>query len=349
MPSSVPSKPVPSHAPVAAATRGGRVESVHYGSVAVVDARGTVVDAAGDPHAVVFTRSALKPLQALPFVRDGGPRRYGFSEAQVALMCASHSGEPMHVDAVADMLARAGNAVDDLLCGTHAPGHYEARGEVPPRPPYSPLAHNCSGKHAGMLAACSLHGLPKAGYLESDHPVQASIRGAVAELSGTAEDELVAGIDGCSAPNYAMPLAGLARAFARLAAGDPHDAAVGTLRDAMRAHPAMVSGTGRSDDALMRAGGGDWIAKIGAEGVQAIGIASAGLGIAVKIADGGRRALLPVVVAVLEQLGLLDAARRQALARLARPPIANYRGIATGETLPLVALRDAGPARESLR
>ena len=152
-----------------------------------------------------------------------------------------------------------------------------------------------------------------------------------------------AGIDGCSAPNYALPLAALARAFARLAAAEADDpdfgAAPATLRDAMVAFPEMVSGAGRPDAALMAAGRGDWVAKVGAEGVQAIGIASLGIGIAVKVADGAKRALLPVVVAVLDQLGLLDAARREALTPYVRPNVLNYRGIVTGTIEPVVELR----------
>jgi L-asparaginase II len=333
----------PGHVPIAVTTRGGGVESIHWGSVAVADRDGHVLQGAGEPRVLVFTRSTLKPLQALPFVRDGGPARFGYDRAQVALLCASHSGEARHVEAVHDMLARAGNRPDDLQCGTHAPGLYEARGEVPPPPPYTPLAHNCSGKHAGMLACCTLHGWPKGNYLDAGHPLQRQIRAAVAAFSGVAEGDLHAGIDGCSAPNYALPLAALARSFARLATAAPDDpdfgAAPATLRDAMVACPEMVSGAGRPDAALMAAGRGDWVAKVGAEGVQAIGIASLGIGIAVKVADGAKRALLPVVVAVLDQLGLLDAARREALAPYARPNVLNYRGIVTGTIEPVVELQ----------
>jgi L-asparaginase II len=330
------------YVPLVVATRGDADESVHYGAVAVADRDGRVLFAAGDAQAVVFTRSALKPLQALPFVRAGGVERYGLSGEQVALMCASHSGEPRHVAGVADLLARAGNTPDDLQCGTHVPGWYEARGEVPPPPPYSPLAHNCSGKHAGMLACCALHGWRRDDYLEPGHPLQQSIRAAVAGYAGVPEASLVMGIDGCSAPNYALPLAALARAFARLSAGDAAGEwgdAPRRLRDAMTAHPEMVSGEGRSDAALMRAGGSDWVAKIGAEGVQAIGVASRGLGIAIKVADGGRRAIGPAVVAVLDRLGLLDEARRAALAKLGAPTLRNYRGLATGALRSVVELR----------
>jgi L-asparaginase II len=205
------------HVPLAEVIRGGVVESVHYGAVAVVDRNGRLLHAAGDPHVLTFTRSALKPLQALPFVAGGGLDRFGFSKAQTALLCASHSGEPRHVEAVADMLARAGLEGTHLQCGTHAPGFYEARGEIPPPPPYSPLQHNCSGKHSGMLAYCVQCGHAIDDYLACDHPLQVAIRRAVATFTGVAEERLVAGTDGCSAPNYAVPLSGLARAFARLA------------------------------------------------------------------------------------------------------------------------------------
>ena len=333
-------------APLAEVVRGGTVESVHFGAVAVVDRRGELIHAAGDPRTLTFTRSALKPLQALPFVAEGGIERFGLSGAQVALLCASHSGEPTHVAAVGDMLGRCGCTEADLQCGAHAPGHYEALGEVPPPPPYSPLAHNCSGKHAGMLAYCVQHGHAKADYLAREHPLQRSIRRAVACFTGVAEERLVAGIDGCSAPNYAVPLAALATAFARLATAgvDPdYGDAPRTLANAMVAHPGMVSGERRSDLALMRAGRGDWVTKIGAEGVQAVGIRSQGLGIAIKVADGHKRGLYPAIVAVLEQLGLVDAPARAALASWGRQEVRNFRGTVTGEVRPAVVLRAVRP------
>jgi L-asparaginase II len=329
------------HVPLVAVTRGDAIESVHAGSVAVVDRHGRLLHAAGNPAFATMTRSALKPFQAMPFVAAGGIGRFAYSEAQVALLCASHSGEPRHVAAVADMLAKAGNSERDLQCGAHAPRFHELRGEVDPPPPYSPLAHNCSGKHSGMLAYCVQCGLPKGSYLAYEHPLQQSIRRAVAHFTSTPESELVAGIDGCSAPNYAVPLEGLALGFARLAARHPdpvYGSAPQVLADAMTAHPEMVSGEGRSDLQLMRAGRGDWLAKIGAEGVQGIGIRSAGIGIAIKIADGNKRALRPVVVSVLEQLRLADAGCRAWLADWIAPVITNYRGTATGRIEPTFVL-----------
>jgi L-asparaginase II len=331
----------PIHVPLAVATRGGAVESTHYGAIAVTDRDGRVLYSAGDPHVVTFTRSALKPLQALPFVAGGGVERFGYSPAQTALLCASHSGEPRHVEAVADMLARSGSTAAELQCGTHAPGFYDARGEVPPPPPYSPLAHNCSGKHSGMLAYCVQCGHAKDGYLQPEHPLQREIRRAVTAMTGVDDADLVPGVDGCSAPNYAVPLAALARAYARLAA-DASDAVYGnaprTLAAAMTRHPEMVSGERRSDLVLMQAGRGDWVAKIGAEGVQALGVRSQGLGIAVKVADGQKRGLYPAVIAVLEQLGLLDAQAQGALDAWRRPPVRNYRGIVTGDVHATVVL-----------
>jgi L-asparaginase II len=335
------------HVPLAVATRGSAVESIHYGSVAVVDRGGRLLYSAGDPNALTFTRSALKPLQALPFVAAGGPRTFAFSPQQVALLCASHSGEPRHVDAVADMLAKSGSSAADLQCGTHAPGFYEARGQVPPPPPYSPLAHNCSGKHAGMLAYCAMCGHPKVDYLSFDHPLQQAIRAAVASFTGVPSAELVSGVDGCSAPNYAVPLSRLALAYARLATAaddSPYGDAPRTLATAMTAHPEMVSGERRSDLALMRAGRGDWVTKIGAEGVQAIGTREGGLGIAIKIADGAKRGLYPAIVAVLDALGLVDARAAEELAAWGHPDLQNYRGIRTGDVHRVLVLDKHRPA-----
>jgi L-asparaginase II len=338
------------HVPLAVVTRGESVESVHAGAIAVADADGRVLYAAGDPALLTFTRSALKPLQALPFVAAGGPERFGFDLREVAMLCASHAGEARHVEAAASMLRKAGNRPDELQCGTHAPGCFAARGEVPPPPPYSPLAHNCSGKHSGMLAHCVACGWRKDDYLAPEHPLQRAIRAAVAEFTAVPAGMLVAGIDGCSAPNYAVPLFRLAQAFARLASTSLHPTygrAPRLLADAMLAHPEMVSGERGSDLALTTAGRGDWICKIGAEGVQAIGIRSRGWGLAVKVADGNVRGLLPATVAALDQLGLLDDAARAALAHWGRPAVRNYRGVVTGEVQGVVVL-DKSAALERL-
>jgi len=336
------------HVPLVVVERDRREESVHEGSVAVVDAGGAIVACAGSPGFVAFARSALKPLQALPFVAADGPRRLGLSAEQVAVVCASHSGEAKHQAAVADLLRRAGCRVDELGCGTHVPGVYALLDEAPPPPPYSPLAHNCSGKHAGMLAHCALSGWPREGYLDPAHPLQVEIRAAIARHAGVAGADLVPAIDGCSAPTYALPLAGLARAYARIAnAGDGETdaAARRTIFDAMSAHPDFVSGERRFDLALMRAGRGRWIAKVGAEGVQAVGLRPEGLGIAIKVGDGAGRALPAATVAVLSSLGVLDAEARRELAPWTEPVLHNARGTPVGGLRSVVVLDNRAGGR----
>jgi L-asparaginase II len=323
------------HVPLLATTRGRTVECVHYGTIAVCDRDGDLLAGVGDIQALNFARSALKPLQALPFVEDAGPARYGFGSHEVALMCASHSGEPVHVRIVQRMLARIKAREGDLQCGSHPPLYYSATGTpVPPQAHFGALHHNCSGKHAGFLAYCRLYGHRLGDYLAPESALQVRIRNTVQHFAGNHPIE--AGTDGCSAPNYALPLVRLAQTYAQLASAD--GAALAALRFAMLRHPDLVSGTGRIDLALAQTGGGDWIAKAGADGVQAIGIRSRGLGIAVRIADGNARALHIVTTEVLHRLGLLAKPAESPLARTFRPLLTNYRGLTVGSLLPLFEL-----------
>ncbi|HEU4622799.1 MAG TPA: asparaginase [Burkholderiaceae bacterium] len=332
----------PAHTPLVVVTRGvgsaQSVESVHYGSIAVVDAKGHVCWSAGDAHALTFSRSTLKPFQALPFMNAGGVRAMKWGTRETALMCASHSGEEVHSELARTMLASFGCDESHLRCGCHVPLRYTALDITPPKRKWDQTYNNCSGKHAGFLAYCKLTETPLETYLDEGHPLQKAIRASVAAHSGVDESRLVVGIDGCSAPNYALPLANLARLFALLArpeqAGESAES-LACLSAAMRAHPELVSGGGRSDVAFMHAFGapddGDVVAKIGAGGVQLLGVRSAGLGIAIKIADGNAQALYCAAVAALDQLGLLDDTRRAALAVYARPAIRNCVGTVTGE------------------
>ncbi len=327
--------PVPAHVPLVVATRGDLAELVHIGSIAVVDSAGKLVAGLGDPTAFNFTRSALKPLQALPFVADGGMSRFGFTSHELALMCASHSGEAIHVATVQRMLDRIGLAEPDLQCGCHPPTYYVHTGtQAPPAAHWNQLHHNCSGKHSGFLAWCRLHDAPTRSYLDPDAPLQRRVRDVVRGYAGNAEPPM--GIDGCSAPNFALPLAGLAAAFCDLATGKTPEYAA--LAYAMTRHPDLVSGTARSDLALMQAGRGDWVTKIGADGVQAIGVRSKGIGIAIRVADGNTRALLAATVEVLQLLALLGDAAATPLAKYARPRITNYRGTVVGRVEPLFTL-----------
>jgi len=329
----------PGHVPLLATTRGypgsEAVECVHYGSIAVVDRDGALLAGAGDPQSIQFSRSTLKPVQALPFVEDGGLARFGFGSHELAMLCASHSGETVHLRIVGGILERIGASAGDLRCGSHPPRYYDVVGA--PRPAglaASPLFHNCSGKHSGFLAYCRLHGHALDGYLDPDGPLQVRIRNTLRALAG--DDLLVGGIDGCNAPNHALPLRRLAQIYGRIASSD--DAALRALFYAMTRHPDLVSGTGRTDLALMQAGAGDWVSKIGADGMQAIGVRSQGLGIAVRIAGGSSRATHIAAVETLHQIGLLDDPPASALAAAFRPPERNALGRRTGSWQPLFRL-----------
>lgn len=329
-------------APLAEVTRGGQVESIHFGAVAIVNARGELLYHAGDPHFLTFTRSTIKPFQALPFLRAGGPSHFGYGSRDIALLCASHSGEAMHTDRVQHMLHKIGCDEHHLRCGCHVPIRYAAESRQPAAgETFTQLHNNCSGKHAGFLAYCVQHGLPLDTYIDPAHPLQREIRSQLAQIAGVGESDLVMGIDGCSAPNYALPLSRLAFAYAKLAQPDAesvHGAGMGDLFRAMTAHPELVSGTGRSDLAFMSSAPGDWVAKGGAEGVQVIGIRSAGLGIAVKIADGNARGLYPVVIEVLRQVELISSVSGTALESWALPSLHNCRNVRVGEVRPTVTL-----------
>jgi L-asparaginase II len=322
------------------------VENVHYGSIAVTTVDGGLKYWAGDPHWSTFTRSTLKPFQALAFVREGGHVHFDWSSRQVALMCASHSGEPMHTEVVATMLASADCDTTQLQCGCHVPGWYAAQGRTPPADAHwSPIQHNCSGKHAGFLAACRLHREPVDSYLAPSSALQRRVAGVVSDLAGLAQHDMPSGTDGCSAPNYALPLSRLAHLYGQLAQGamaPKEGESLGVLFDAMTQHPELVSGTARSDLALMSTTPGDWVTKVGADGVQAIGIRSAGIGIAIKISDGNRDALYCAVIEVLTQLDLIERDDvRDNYAPWLRSGLLNTQGLATGRILPAFTLRAA--------
>jgi L-asparaginase II len=288
-------------------TRGRLVESAHQGAIAVCDAGGALRLALGDVVRPVFPRSAIKAFQCLPLIESGAADRYGFADAEIALACASHSGTPAHVACAERMLAAAGLAEPDLGCGAHLPIREEDAAALirAGRRPCQ-LHNNCSGKHAGMVATAAHMGEPVAGYLAPDHPVQRRIAAALAAMTGAPVGPDVIGVDGCSAPNWAVPLAGLATAFARLATGEgparAHRAAAGRILRAAWAAPDMVAGPGRLDTVMMRALPGRVFMKTGAEGVYCGAIPAAGLGFAIKITDGAKRASELATHALLARL-----------------------------------------------
>lgn len=323
--------------------RGSLVESRHRGAVAVVDADGALILALGDVDRPVFPRSAVKALQALPLVESGAAVRFGLSAPELALACASHSGEPDHVATARAMLARAGLDVAALRCGAHPPIHQPSaaalyRAGAQP----SALHNNCSGKHAGFLClACALAADP-GGYLEADHPVQREVKAAIEGVAGVVLTDDRRGIDGCSAPTWAVPLKHLALAFARFGTGRglaPERArAAAQLRAACAAHPWHVAGTGRFCTEIMQRLGARAFVKGGAEGVYCGALPEVGLGIAVKCDDGGTRAAEVVTAALVARFGALNDGDRATLERFVRPVIRNWNGLAVGALQPTDAL-----------
>jgi L-asparaginase II len=287
--------------------RGERVESRHRGAVAVEGPDGRLAFALGEVHRPIFPRSAIKAIQCLPLIETGAADRFGFGPAEIALACASHSGTERHVAVAAGMLAKAGLDVTSLACGAHEPLSLDAaRQLILNRQQPTPLHNNCSGKHAGMLATAVHMGEPLDDYWRPEHPVQARIAAVLEDLTGAPITGYRVGIDGCSAPNWAIPLANLARAFARLATGEglaeARAEAARRVLQACWAEPELVAGQGRLDTVLMARFPGLVFLKTGAEGVYCGAVPARKLGCAVKIDDGAKRASEMVVKALIAHL-----------------------------------------------
>jgi L-asparaginase II len=316
-------------------TRGGLVESSHRGALAVVDCAGRLLAAAGNPFTPAYLRSAAKPFQALPTVAAGAIDHFNLAQDQLAIMCASHHGTLEHVAVVQRILECIGLGVASLRCGVHWPIDEDAARQLAAAGLEPDARHNnCSGKHAGMLTLARFWGCDQQDYTTLDHPVQDAILHRLAGMAGLPMDAIHTAPDGCTVPAFALPLAHAALAYARLAAPNA-PAECQRVVAAMQAYPHLVSSRGALDDTLMRAGQGAIVSKGGAEGYQGLGVRTPDgrtVGLALKIADGGPRAKGPVVVAVLEALGLVDSATLERLEPLRRPPIANRRNQVVGET-----------------
>jgi L-asparaginase II len=344
-----------SYQPVVDLTRGRIVESIHFGAVAVVDASGKLVASHGDPEVVTYLRSTAKPFQALPFIERGGEMYFKLTPREVAMVCASHSGTDEHVAVVRGLQAKIGVTEDDLMCGVHWPYDaptveaMKARGEKP-----TPYRHNCSGKHTGMLAHAKMRNLPTQDYINFDHPIQQSILQAFADMTDVPVNRVELGVDGCSAPNFAVPLYNAALGFARLC--DPRGLelvraeACTRITSSMMAHPDMVDGPGEFDTRLMEAGKGRIVSKGGAEGYQGIGLLpgalgadSPALGIALKISDGdlGGRARSIVTLEVLRQLGALTDTQLEGLSAFGPKTLTNWRNVEVGVSRAAFQLKKA--------
>jgi L-asparaginase II len=315
--------------------RGVRVESRHRGAVAVADPEGKPVLAIGDVATPVFPRSAIKALQALPLVEAGAADRYGFGDEELALACASHSGEPAHVAGVERMLAAAGLNPSALRCGVHWPMSQAATYALARTGTASALHNNCSGKHAGFLCLACAIGVDTSDYFRPEHPVQREVRAVIEDLTDAVLTEDCCAIDGCSVPTWAVPLENLARGFAKFGTGHGLSSnrakAAARLRSACAQKPWYVAGSGRFCTDVMQLLGERVFVKTGAEGVYCGALPQQGLGIAIKCDDGAGRAAQVIMAAVIARFLPLDGAERAALLPFMQPVLRNWNGFEVGK------------------
>jgi L-asparaginase II len=343
----------PQSVPLIEVTRGAMTESRHRGFIAVADAHGEVIASLGEISARTWYRSAAKPFQAIPLITSGAADHFKFTQRELAVTIASHSGEAVHLAAVSSILSKIGLDESALLCGAHTPfdptaaAKLQREGRTP-----TALHNNCSGKHAGMLALAKFLNEPVADYINPAHAIQQQIRVALAMFADTPVDEISLAIDGCSAPVFGLSVAAMARSYAQLVAIEQTEiperfhSAARRVVNAMREFPEMIGGTVDSlDTDLMRVARGRLISKVGAEGVQLLGVLPCaeyprGLGVAIKIEDGdARRARDPVVIETLRQLGLLDQAQLARLERYAHSIVRNHRQLEVGAVRACFKLR----------
>ena len=321
-----------------AVTRSAIIESRHLVRYALADARGRVIDAGGDIDAPTYMRSAAKPLISAAIVAGGAADRFGLDDRELAVITGSHSGEPFHVAAVRAILSKIGLTEEALACGAHLPLHApSAQAILVAGQAALPVHNNCSGKHAGILALAMHRGAGPKNYLSAEHPAQAEILDACAQLLQVPRASLIVGVDGCGIPVIAVPLVVAARFFAKLGEPDgfapPWNRALERVRRAMTAHPQYVAGSGRFDTELMRAAGPDVACKGGAEGYHAVSAAAQKLGLCAKVADGNPRALAPLVLSRLHRFGALSESQLGALDAYRRPQVTNHAGKVVGEII----------------
>ena len=319
--------------------RGTTVESIHRGHFIVMDGSGKTITAVGDPETVTFFRSACKPFQAMPLVTSGAAEAFGFDESEVALACASHSGEPIHVSIAQGMLEKIGFGEKDLNCGAHLPfNEKEAQRMLRSGLEPTQLHNNCSGKHAAMLAVAKHVSADTGTYCDPRNPVQQMIVETISLFTEIPKNKIQIGIDGCSAPNFALPLSAMAKSFVNLIRpqifSDNIRAACTRIVNAMIKFPELIGGTERLDTMLMRAVPGKLISKVGADGVWLCAAAPSekwpeGLAVALKIEDGDDKLARPVIaVEILRQLGILSNGD---LSDISPMPIKNRRGDSVGK------------------
>lgn len=327
-------------------TRGGITESFHRGVVCVVNGAGEVIKSAGDVTQICYPRSALKYFQHIPLITSGAFDHYGFTLKELALMCGSHNGEAMHVDTARGILAKIGLGEEYLGCGAQPPTHKkDAHALILAGKEPGAIHNNCSGKHSGFLAWCTYHQQPLDSYLSASHPLHLEIRRITALFHEISEEELITGLDGCSAPIFAMPVVNQAIAYKNLLHPEKFrdekiTRACALIREALQAHPEMVAGTRRYCTDLMAVTKGRVIGKTGADGVYSMAIPDKGWGICIKIDDGRMGPQYHVAQAVLEHFGLLSSEEALTLHPYLVTENKNYAGNITGTSFPVDFLTD---------
>jgi L-asparaginase II len=335
------------HEILAKVYRGKTIESVHYGSIAVVDSKGKLIHFLGDPYFVTYLRSSAKPFQTIPLITSGAAKEFGLTQKEIAIISGSHNGQKIHTDTVKSILKKIGLSEKDLHCGVHIPHYYTANNITPSKGNrFTSIHHNCSGKHSGVLALSVYFGWDIKNYLDKNHPAQKMILKAVSEICQYPGKKIGIGIDGCGMPVFAMPIYNMAVGFSNLVSRCRKDSssilinhnskdektskAYKMIVDSMRKYPEMVSGEGRLDLGLAIASKNNILVKAGGEALSCSGILDKGWGIAVKIADGGQKAIGPVVIEALRQMGLLKEKGIKKMGKFAHPVIKNFRGDEVG-------------------
>ncbi|MBB6217649.1 L-asparaginase II [Anaerosolibacter carboniphilus] len=320
-------------------TRSNRIESVHRGKICISDASGRVLSHIGDPQGKIYMRSSAKPFQAVALVASGAMEKYGLTMEELAIICSSHSGEDIHRSTVDSILRKIGLTEDALECGACNPYNKEMNALlIQKKEKPTPLYNCCSGKHAGMLALCRYHHYPIENYTDSAHPVQQLILKVVAELLAINTDQIPLGIDGCGVPNFMLSMKQGATLYARLAAGTniqhPYALALEQIKTAMLSYPVMISGDGEFCTELMLHTHGKVIGKVGGEGIYSIAVPEMNWGMMIKVDDGNERAVYPVSLHLLRQLGILNGSLPEGLQPWAYPPVKDHKGKIVGYTLP---------------
>lgn len=318
--------------------RGELIESIHQGDVAVVNDKGDLLAEFGNSEMITYWRSAAKPVQALPVVSSGAADKYNLTDKELAIMCASHSGEDQHVEVVRGILEKIGLKESDLNCGTHPPLNKKTakrlceEGKEPPL-----IRNNCSGKHAGMLTMCQYNGWDLEDYPEIDHPLQQYLLDVISEITKYPREKIYTGVDGCGVVVFGMPLKNMALAYARLtnpkSLPEKYREAAIRITRSMEKYPELIGGTKRFNTELLKVGNSEFFAKSGAQAVFCVGHVEKNIGLALKVKDGNSRGVKPATIEAMKQLDLLSKKQLEKLQNYHEYIIKNHHGAKVGKAV----------------